>query len=860
MSFRGYCLTISGFVGIAATNLAGVVPTSADPLWTGGTVVEGMLEWPEGAITVRADPLSGDLSVSSLELVLNDLPGPGGPSALSGVCSWYFSRDASQVGQARLTASLSDSATSIPVASTAPFIAAGFPAQVQIERECIAVSGTSGSNLTVSSRGAFGTVAEAHDINAVDNRSPVVFAEFWNPTRRLAILWKVASSGAATPVYIGMVGEDSDQDQDTGQFRLSIEHVWRAAKKSPVGQSTRQLQLRGYSGVAGLGYIQWTIGTFSVTGYPSSADGWESLEEVFERDSATAGLGYLPDLALRIDAASSSSAFTADKLVYQARFDGDRGTVTFGWEGNDPLSGGGKLVFAGAEYQALVARTVDATNDRYQLLWKLDRLPRVALGLAGGGTDLPTLVLYADGFDLPTTWAGTPTVLDGGRQVTVNRVLRVPYDSDQWVVFGNITEGDPTRSFWATHRFVPRRVGARTPPAHAWLLDPPPAQVVTVVAADHWLEGLRYGVVPELMDVPSGVFDWTGMSDLVAATAGEGTRREWHLDGVGDFAALATEAMLLNGCTPTIRNGKVGFCQWRIPTANEVPAATFAREDILGRPGWGGRLSNFANTAELSADGLNLRIVDGTSLNVWGAGKNLAISLAGQDLRAVQPYELLTRLMGRLQLWATPRRVVKIRTTEETTVAVGDIVQVSVWGVPDGEGGRGLVDKLATVQSHKLDFAGHVELECLVWGELAYGYAPSARVNGRTGTTRVLLSKTPVQSATDYAGGTADGGVSKFAVGDRIEILRRNNTTALTESHIITALGADNGSGSPYIDLQSAMGGTLTAAIDATEWISVRYDAWGTSGLQAAQKLYMYVGDEADGLINNDVAARPITP
>jgi hypothetical protein len=197
--------------------------------------------------------------------------------------------------------------------------------------------------------------------------------------------------------------------------------------------------------------------------------------------------------------------------------------------------------------------------------------------------------------------------------------------------------------------------------------------------------------------------------------------------------------------------------------------------------------------------------------------------------------------MRPLRLFSDPTYLVRLPVTNALvdTLHLGDMIEITQAVLPDMMGGRGM----SAVRGQVIGLTeglrdGSLLVEALVW-PIEYGYAPCVRVASISGAV-LSISTNYAGSAGDYSGSTlsgydgtaSDGGVSRFAAGDVVQLVQRD-----TGSHVVEAatIASVNPSG-PTITLTAAP----TAAWSTYAIVDLRFAAYFTA-TSTQRAAYAYV-------------------
>jgi len=237
----------------------------------------------------------------------------------------------------------------------------------------------------------------------------------------------------------------------------------------------------------------------------------------------------------------------------------------------------------------------------------------------------------------------------------------------------------------------------------------------------------------------------------------------------------------------------------------------------------------------------------------------------GRGAVAIKPYSTPTQpadltevaeIAGRFLAFASREYIVITVQVPFTlfTVACGDVVTLTHKLIPDGAGGRGVVDRACMVIERKwnLDPAGARQGTLVLWmparGET--GYAPSGVVTGEVdnGDDSWTYTLDPSNGTNEEIGPDSSGSgdvASTFAVGDKIQIIDIGSAVDNSVDGEITAIS----------------GNDVTVQLDGppftpTLGMALIYERNDGNDAQASQRIYAYVADSNFALANGDFARR----
>lgn len=849
MSFAGFALTIAGCETVFTTGgLAALSSSSA--LWPSPTsTADGFLARPTARITERAKPLDGDLDQSPMSFTLHD----AGHAAASGgpLLTLLATRDATHATSTPLASDLTATSTSATVGDGSLFTA---PCTAWIEREAVGVSAVAGNVLTIS-RGALGTKAVAHVVDAGRALFPEVWTSIPWVTRRKVVLWGVTAAGVCTALWVGYATRAPALDADGARFTLSCDPLWTVHRQAPVGGELTAQRVVGFSSAT---FSSGSADSLLVTSWVLNATGQRARATSNGpfRDFEALARHHEAEVASRTNAAGMRVAAAIVRSGRTARLDADAVTAT-------SAAFSCELTFGGRTVERETSHYRTAT--RQALTIGIEEVPSALYLTIASQT---TTLLLSGLMGLPTSpWTATVSTV-GSLTTSEQPVLRVPWNDDFHLLLTDCTTsntGELGPRVTGTAVLAPRKVGVEQRAVVIVLKDPPPAQLCYRVRTDHWALGLRYSVVGLCEDAHPDDWDWTAVTDVTRVTAGLRTARDWVFDGRRTLGSVVTECCLLHGCSPVLRGGRLALHAWGWPLASSTPAASFTSAQIIGRPTWRRWQDGLANRLQIKSAALNIDASQSQSRARYGPGRQVTVELAGLDDQASpigDPMDFARSVLGRLELWSEPLGVVQLTVPADlpvgsntvlTELELGDELVVSEWMLPDGAGGRGLSAARAMVIGREIDLnAATVQIEAIAFVRTAYPYAPCAKVASVVSSTVAQLA-TGYVNAVDTYSGTVDA--TTFSAGDVVELVERDTTTLWTEQ--LTVASVDTGLG--RITFTTAMSATAQTKIGAG-WVDVR-TAHFASATAAQAAAWMFVGDDTTEVIASTATrARAIAP
>lgn len=900
----GFVLTVDGCALLfAEPGVTGVSWTGArDPDWCQASdaaqwSVHATLDVRDGlAWTETVEPLDGATRVSGLTFRL-----------LSTAVLDALLATSETLGAAStvLTASATATALSLSVGDASIFTA---PGTAWVDREAVRITAAGGGTLTVAAggRGAYGSRAAAHNLDAADGYAPEVYAAFPGFARRRVVLWLARLEGGAAydpvPVWRGLVTTAPRLTADGTAWELPCEHVATALADVRIGVPAGGVRVQGYQST-----YEWLAG---VSGYVTVGGSQLAFGETLGPGSAYRSLNDVAQtLSERLRVQLAAKGITGAVLVTT---DGGglvlRMASVTGTRAHADLFAMGPTPSVGLDWDAGATLDPSATA-------RLAMPPALVECLYGEPTPLP----LASVAELPATGWSSYDASDGpGLTVRATQCL-VSALRDGWrltatpsaddVAADNVVDraartfrgvvrlsgpagATPPATIEGMFTFVAN--GGRAVSASGYIVGALAFGVSLAVEASSWVYGLRAALVEDTVlagsaasiDCDPDDWAWDRVEALRAALPETLQARRWVFDGTQTLAALLGEELKLAGGLLALRRSRLAPAPILVPTRADACDAAHTvnvHEELSGRPRWAQSPDGIINvaTVTLGDDGgatMRLVVTDRRSVAKYGPRNELEVEVRGLDVSdatlAAGPDALLRQVLARtLGLWSEPVEYVTLTVAARYVDAIylGDRVRFADWLLPNGRGGRGTAEnayRAGVVVGRRVALGPDpaLELTLAVWGAYARagGWAPACRVSAISGATLTVatgyVAGVPSDGPTDYAGSNLagyagqgpglatvanDGGAGWFVSGDRVRLVRRDVTTATTSSGIVSTVTP----ATRTIVLQAAPGGSWPTWA-STGIVDLVYDEYATAGLQAAQEDFAWIGDRATRVVD----------
>jgi len=881
----GFVITFGACPFYFSTQGVASPPTSSEADWpTLATHLRGYLEYTGWSWTERVSPIEGSLDCSGLSFVVFDFPVTSGVLSNARPITWLGTRTANNIGFTRLTSTISQlELTSFTVDNPLAISAGSYPKPVYIDQEAISISaldtGTGVATIAPGGRAYYGTEQRPHIVRTNPDHRPVAFLQFPTFYRRKCVLWKVTDAGVATSIWRGYVTSNPSYDGEKTAYKFAAGHLWNLERQRPLGVPAFSTTLRGFN----------AYGIIPRVSYPGATPSpmWLQMGQLGGFATSTDYVASTFEGACQITTEALRSALAAESPVIEAEVSivGSRNACSFSFA---KVQGS----FA-SPIVTLIVGSRSVTGSTGDGSVTLPRYVTVVLDGAPGALYKPipyqpVPVSRIDG--LPATWTDTPNTTNGVT-TSIRYVLRGVFGDNTLVieptttgttptgptVTGNVTVGGPPLRAWQG----PREPNEFLNSGGVWIQEAVNLQLNAKVESTHWFLALRYGVIMNTGIVNGGVdgnsWDWSFQSRVIAATSGGPTSRVLYLDGNQNLDDSLGDMCRLHGCGVGLRGSKMSIFPFVVPMAQDTPVLTVTSASLLGPPSWSAMDDGIVNTVRVKGAHTDVVVNDLRSSDLYGHARPIELNLSEINGAATSetPDAIARYAMQRVTgLWSDPASSCTVKTSIANleTVYLGDIVEISEYGAPVGDGTRGLAAARGQVIGRKITIPktgeGSLELEALLYPHrnLA-GYAPCVRVTDITGAvctvgTAYLTSAT---SATDYAGsnrtsyryattggGTTyvDGGTSWFAATYEVQLVERDNTSPRAPE-TFTVSSVNTAPGTRTITLTGSPNAAWQAIIAGGGIVDMIFRKYGNgSVLTAAQELFAFVGDEATEVID----------
>jgi hypothetical protein len=402
------------------------------------------------------------------------------------------------------------------------------------------------------------------------------------------------------------------------------------------------------------------------------------------------------------------------------------------------------------------------------------------------------------------------------------------------------------------------------------ITTPTTARVVLYVSAESWVPALRNAVTvfsDDLGDGAARVFDWARIAEI--ATLYSPTiqgRREYVIDADTSVISLVANECALQGFALVPYQGRIAIARVGDYAATETRADTLTSADLTDGcvPGYARGLDGIVNTmsVDFPAARTKFTFVDQTSRAAYGPSREtISVTVPGGLFDRAIDGALMTDTLAAVAMSALgplrrPYESVAVDCTlKHAELAVGDLVGVTLWRVPDGAGARGITSRTAQVMERspvlfREGTEGLVRFILRLNPTDLQGWSPSAVVAAGGITGAAITLDTTTFGATGCAQTGTDGGASTFAAGDKVRLVEIGNASPATaiQRDVLSVAGA-------VVTLTAAAGATFEALAVTGLAVAILYDDWDV--VVAAQAAgWAYLANTSNLLVNGGTSTR----
>jgi hypothetical protein len=839
----------------------------------------GVLDVPRGTIRERMKPLDGDLDVSGMTFRLIDVEVEEDEYYL---ISRLGTLNASNNPSTEITSDIEDVSTSFTVADGSAFASSGY---CFIGQEAIEFT-RSGNTFTIVGRGRYGSRMVPHRRDTSNSFAPSVFKFFPGFERRRVVLWQIGEAPTFTPrpIWRGYCMRAPRLAADGASYELQCESAWSVEREMRLGIPTARVRMRGFDWKQIVAYLTPTAPPD--TGHSPYTSGTSIYR--FHRTVETNIRDDLQDALLFVGS------------QFRANLEGDTSTPPAAYR--DQLSFSLKLMAGGmVEWEATTG------NVDFMLQLKLGGIIHDAQSTEQSNGSRYAIVSVP----APDALLSYDVSHNNGRvTIPVNTIAGLPasFSSDTF----DETDGLHTTTIGLTLRTGPDSAGGKqllvqptsitsNPPringiGRVIIIDPnvqytyegfDVASVIsfsgstqllltTTIDTTHWIYGLQHGLFSEHVGEAGDLrnWNWSLARSIVEATDSGNSRRSWTFDGETKAGEFIMGLAALNGCGVGVRASRYAIVPFRGTLATDAAVVSITPNDFVPgtKPTWSTFPDGLANVVDLQAGNVRLVVKDQASISRFGQARTIKLTVSGGNdgiFAGATPSQIMSEVLSRvLGLWSRPTALARVTvpaTEFMHSVYLGDTVQITSKFLPAGDGSRDVTSRPMQVIGRELDLAnGALTLEGVIYdlGNVS-GYAPALKVASRIGDDTIVAARsylTASNTLSDYSGNlgaSSDGGVSKFAPGDQVYLIRRDVTTLETDVLEVESISPAT-SGSSTVTFTTNISPGFRTHIDNGEWIDLVYAEYDTTGVLPAQKQYAYVGSHTTGKIGSSSDAAKV--
>lgn len=865
-------------------SISGVSIASPDSAWWPGSSYATWSAYAKPWLQLAGDGLrfseraipaaSQVLDVSEVTVHLSDVD--LGATAL-------FASEASAVGT-YITATMSSSATTIAVVSTAAFAASG---TIYLDQEAIGYTGKTGTSFTGCTRGKFGSKPARHlysDALGSGLGNPQVTDRAVESVGRPATLWLCRVSGGvitdADLQHYGTIGtgpalQGGGESLDDG-WVLHIDH---AVKRLGQKIHAQTISVGGYAHPGNLGArttgvapsLSGSLTPFFLQINDSPAGGSAPALAVLTGDDAAPDLGgWHPSREAYVAALNSISLTFGG--TWSARLTGDAFSVVF-----NPSPSHNYFYTSRAPCCQRDYASNEGLSPASSYSYDYGRMAEAWVPIMANS---PVYVSSADYASVPPVPSATGTYYalifgdDGDR--SSRKVARITGQgisgSAYYLQCSAVTTGATARGSSAGDSGTGSVEGVSLWTGGFYgsgfiLTSNTTARLGLYVSSSTWWDALQ--TVVQSLDVEyasvADAIDWTRIGEVASAyPSALSPRREYVVDLNTSVLSMLQNEAALNGFAVVMYRGRISIARVAEFCPTESTADTVTTADLDARapsPTYEKGADGIVNVFSVVSpdDGVTVNVTDQTSVARYGTQGTITATMPrsllgiprdGSRLYA-QVYSCAVTSLGPLRY---PYRHVGIQLPlNHYDLQVGDLATVTLWRVPDGAGGRGLVEQVAQVIARDVVLygdsgEGHVGYTLRLNPSGIAGYAPAGLVaaGGISGSTVTLDVAT---IPTGLSGTGNDAGA--FAIGDLVRLVEIDNASPTSSTqHSVTGVGTNT------LTLSPAPSATFSGLAASALRVSVVYDTWTVlaAGSRTLQERYAFLGDATGALDSSHVA------
>lgn len=853
MPSAGYVIAIDGCpYAFGTTNVR--TPQHSD--WSlNWTLVQSSLEAPNLKISQEFTLIDAQYNGSSATFTLLDVPVTIN-GTVRNLMTWLGTRE--NQGYAEL---VDVTSTTFELSQANSFASGAII--VWIGQEAILVNRT-GTTLTTAQRGYYSSPTQDHEVT--EPTPTLVFSEFPGFDRRRVTLFRVLGDGSTTIAFRGYASNGVRTDDEGSRFTLACDDVWTVQGSENVNIPNAYPLITGIDKrwiELGFNNVKDDNNSISVSGIGGVQD---RAQEIAEPNPPAISTTYTTELMDVLSFAASRLQVTTNSppINLSARIQASRDqnadniiiSAALTTTSSPSLTvsyGNTKLVFPEASRTAANFVTVKAPVPNYKVFHPLQPFN------TEGPSSLSGSYLHVDDSSVLPDAIAPFTGSDG---VIINSSLLASFN-DTWDVRFNLQEkyDYPNNNRILLQKgntvtWIPKSTTRNVPPTPQFITEPQQLQFKKILTAPHFLYGFK-NLINEFSSDPRN-WNFGGLSRDTAVTTTAFSAVEWTLDNSLLFRDIIEEysKLFLMILAPYF-DEQLKFRPIVYPTALDSPVLTLTSKDYVAKPIFDTDMVSYSNTFKVSSDLLpdGLIINNQASKGRFGNGKTIEIdtkklltpSLLFDSYSSLENYASY-RLFG---YYSKPLRVASVTVPYDVgaSIFIGDLIRVSDWLIPNGEGSRSLNGALCTIIGKDKQIGGDREtitFSFIVWDRRrGSGYSPCFRVSSISGAVVTVQS-------TDYFGtgsesetyNGAGSGLEYLTAGDAVKLVLRNTTSNTMEDFEVLSVNVFT----KEVTLTSTVPSSPTdwVTLAATGFVDMKFSQWDF--VEVSQQKWLFIG--ANGLIN----------
>ena len=398
------------------------------------------------------------------------------------------------------------------------------------------------------------------------------------------------------------------------------------------------------------------------------------------------------------------------------------------------------------------------------------------------------------------------------------------------------------------------------------ITEPTTARLGLSVSSSSWVTALQTVVeslATEYACVADAI-DFTRMREIADAYPSALTpRREYVVDLNTTVLSMLQNEAALNGFALTMYRGRVSIARVAEFATTETTSASITTTDLCADgpvPGYELGADGIVNTYTITSpdDGVTVNYTDQTSHARFGGQGTITATMPRTILGIPRDgsrlyQQVVTQAIQVLGPLRYPYRHVTIQVPlSKYDLQVGDLASVTLWRIPNGSGGRGIVGAVAQVIAREVvlygeQHDGHVTYTVRLNPTNISGYAPTLLVAAGGISGGVVTADTTTFGANGFASaGYTDGGASTFRVGDLVRLVEIDSTSPTASTrHSVTAVSGSTItlSPSPSATFVSLAGTALKVLVIFDDWTTIEAGANATT-----QSVFAFLADASGAL------------